>query len=131
MTNRFANSLILIGFGLIGFWLYGIGRTMRETVGFTASATFTGLVLGFAVPLGGILIIRLLFHGLSKLQIPWKAATILLCACALSEGCIIRDEARFAVEASKANTVFSRDRAWPNQACSLVSIPGRGIHATD
>jgi hypothetical protein len=87
--------------------------------------------MGLGIPLGAALILRLLFRPLSELLNLWKTAALLLVACTLSERWIISDETRFAVEASKASGVFSRDRAWPNHGCSLVYIPGRGIHATD
>jgi hypothetical protein len=131
-------SAIVAGLG-VGFWLYGIGRTMRENVNFDTTASLSGLLLGVGLPL----VVLLPTLIVKKVWFPEKAwpmssllaafAVALLAGSLASEWWILRDEARFSVEASKTNggTPYSRSRAWPNQTCSLVFVPGKGIHATD
>ena len=56
---------------------------------------------------------------------------VLVVGSGLSEAWILRDESRFENEAARATATYSRPRAWPNQGCSLVFIPGKGVHSTD
>lgn len=128
----------IVGFA-VGFWLYGVGRTMRETVNFNTTAFLSGLLLGVALPL--IIVLPLLIA--KKLWFREKVwpVSLLLVAFAVSllvgsfasEAWILRDETRFSAETANANaaTPYSRPRAWPNRTCSLVFVPGKGIHSTD
>lgn len=129
---------IVIGFS-VGFWLYSVGRTMRETVSFDSAALCFGLLLGVVLPsvvVLPLLLARTVWPNL-KLWTPPSAfvalGLALLVGSLLSEWWILRDERKFSDEASKAslNSPYSRPRAWPNGTCSLVFIPGKGIHATD
>jgi hypothetical protein len=111
---------------------------MSETFHFNMRASVFGLTLVVAVPL---LILPILLSA-KKLWLPgrsWAASSwlavlgmSLLVGSLISEMWILRDEARFSAEAAQANgNRYSRARAWPNQGCSLVFMPGRGIHSTD
>jgi len=123
-----------------GFWLYGIGRTMQETVNFKISAFLSGLVLGVILPLVVVLppLLTAKKFWLREKVWPLPSWLVALAVCLLtgslaSEGWILRDEVRFAAEVAKTNgeAVYSRGRAWPNQICGLVFVPGKGIHSTD
>ena len=140
MKSR-ATSLALVifcGFSL-GFWLYGVGRTMRETVNFNTIASLSGLVLGVALPMVAALplvIAKKLWFREKVWPVPsWFVAFAfcLLGGSLVSEVWILLDEARFSTEVSKTNSeaAYSRSRAWPNQTCSLVFVPNKGIHSTD
>jgi len=122
---------------IIGFWFYGVGRTMRETVHFNLTAVSSGMLLGMILPLAAILPL-LIVKRLWFRDTTWAASSLfisllvsLFIGCFLSEAWMLRDETRFTVEASKVDSIYSRPRAWPNQTCSLVFIPGKGIHSTD
>lgn len=125
----------------IGFWLYGIGRTMRETVAFNTTAFLSGLFLGVGLPLLVILpllVAKIIYSHGKVLTVPFsllvvKFTVLLLVGSIASEVWILRDEASFSAETTKGNVVasYSRPRAWPNQTCSLVFVPGKGIHSTD
>jgi len=127
--------LEIVGFG-IGFLLYGIGRTMRETVNFNTTASLSGLLLGVVLPLIVILPV-LIAKKLWFRTVAWPGSLLLVAFVAsllvgslVSEAWILRDEARFSAETTNA-IPYSRPRAWPNQTCSLVFVPGKGTHGTD
>jgi hypothetical protein len=126
----------LLGF-VVGFWLYGVGRTMRETVGFNATALFCGLLSGVVLPLAlvlPLLLARTVWPVL-KWWIPHSMfitlAAALLIGGLLSEWWILHDERKFSIETLALDKPHSRPRAWPNSGCSLVFVPGKGIRATD
>jgi hypothetical protein len=127
-----------VGFAL-GFWSYSGGRTLCETVGFDARTFAFGLLTGVGLPLFIILPVLILKPMWSRKKTgpaSWLIALLvanLLIGSLISEWWILRDETRFAEEVSKADgqNLYSRARAWPNQSCSLVFVPGKGIHATD
>jgi hypothetical protein len=129
---------IFIGFS-VGFWLYSVGRTMRETVSFDSAALCFGLLLGVILPSVAVLPLLLARTVWPKLKLwtpPWAFVALglaLLVGSVLAEWWILRDERRFSDEVSKAslNSPYSRPRAWPNGTSTLVFIPGKGIHATD
>jgi hypothetical protein len=134
--------LILAGVSALGFfwgfWLYSSGRTMTETVGLTLRGTAGGLLL--VVLFAMFPITPLLLAGIwGSHARSWGALIFVAFSVAalngsfFSECWILRDEVTFNVEIRKglfANS-YSRSRAWPNDGCSLVFIPGRGTHATD
>ena len=124
----------------IGFSFYAEGRTMGETVGLTWWGLRCGLFLSlflpvvFALPAAVAAKIFWLNQKLWPLPKVFFAFTgALLIGSLASEAWILTDEARFAAEVSKTTkkVLYSRDRAWPNSGCSLVFVPGRGIHSTD
>ena len=112
---------------------------MRETVNLNTTAFLTGLFFGVALPLVLVLWLfiaknlwfREKFWPVSSLFVP--IAVSLLVGSLASESWILWDEARFSAEVSKAGggNPYDRPRAWPNQGCSLVYVPGKGIHAID
>lgn len=112
---------------------------MRETVGFDVAAFGFGLLTGVGLPL--FIILPFLVFKTIRLRekirpTPWLIAVLaanLLIGSLISEWWILRDETQFSEEVSKADgqNPYSRARAWPNQSCSLVFVPGKGIHATD
>lgn len=128
-------SLIFI----ISFWLYGIGRTMRETFYLNAVALFSGLFLGFAIPITLLLVLIIAFKFISgeKLSkyyfIVYTFLFITLAGCGISELWILCDEINFNTEVSKMNTKdsYSRPRVWPNQTASLIFDPDSGFHSND
>lgn len=128
---------ILIGF-VVGFWLYGVARTMRETVGFNATASLSGLFLGVVFPLmlGVVLYIANKVWGARKVRPISLLVAFVICLLVgsfTSEWWMLRDEAFFSTELTKIgpDISYTRSRAWPNQTCSLVFTPGKGIHSTD
>jgi uncharacterized membrane protein YbhN (UPF0104 family) len=116
----------------VAFWLYGIGRTIHETVGINAAATFSGLAFGVCLP--SVILVLVLVVRRSFRKRRWAVALLILClllGSLLSELSILHDEQSFRVEAGAVNSVYSRARAWPNDGCTLVFVPGKGVHATD
>ena len=122
-----------------GFYSYGGARTMAETFTFDLAASLYGLLLGVVIPVlfvGPIAAGKKLW-GREKLWPPSALfllfASSLLVGSLISECWILMDEARFAGEVSRSagTNLFSRPRAWPNELCSLVFVPGKGIHSTD
>jgi hypothetical protein len=121
------------------FWLYGLGRTMRETVNFHPDAAICGLLLGVVGPLLTLTVALLIGHVCFGLELrqsrPLAIAFIvsLLVGSLVSEAQILADEVSFSGEviAAGSTTVYSRPRCWPNRGSSLVFVPGRGIHGTD
>lgn len=136
-----ALSLVLAAIAgcVVGFWIYGAGRTMRETVGFDIGSFGCGVLLALGLPyvlVALFLIVRQLRPSPTvgcppSLLIVLSLA--LLAGSLLSEWWILRDETQFSTEVSKTaqSKIYSRPRAWPNSGCSLVFVPGEGIHATD
>lgn len=125
----------IVGIAL-GFWLYGVGRTMRETVHFSVWAMLSGILLSVLLPTLAAVLLRFLGRLSVRAGSPWpwlltSFTVSLVVGSGLSEAWILRDESRFENEAARATTTYSRPRAWPNQGCSLVFIPGKGIHSTD
>jgi hypothetical protein len=125
-------------FGLsVGFWLYGIGRTMRETVQFNTVASLAGLLVGAVFPIVFFVVLvvvtRLLRGERVSLAVPLVVgfATCVLLGNFISECWILRDETLFSIEAKKTNGPYSRPRVWPNQTCALIFEPEKGIHSTD
>ena len=123
---------------LVGFWLYGAGRTMCETVKFTAKASLFGIITGVLIPLTLITTIYLanrvfLQHRKALLMTPFLVAFAisLIIGSFASEAWILFDENRFFAETSGARTLYSRPRAWPNHGCTLVFVPGEGVRSTD
>jgi integral membrane sensor domain MASE1 len=109
------------------FWLYGIGRTMAETVGISWRGTASGGLIGFAAP--SIVILIALARRERRLMTGLTLALVL--GNVVSELWILNDEHRFASEVVTASEIRSRPRAWPNGTASLVYLPGKGVHATD
>lgn len=113
---------------------------MCETVHFNFKVHAIGLLNGLVFPM---LIIAPALLLAKIIWSEWKPMTFrllvmsagagLLCGCVLSECWIQVDETMFDSEISKAavGMPYTRPRAWPNQGCSLVYIPGSGVHATD
>ena len=64
---------IVIGFS-VGFWLYSVGRTMRETVSFDSAALCFGLLLGVILPsvvVLPLLLARTVWPKLKLWTTPW------------------------------------------------------------
>lgn len=121
---------------VLSFWLYGVARSMCETVFFSPTATARGVVLGVALPWTVFLLIsmtRAAARGESRGTLRGLGGITLamFLGSAVSEVSLLFDEARFARETSGATTIYSRPRAWPNGTCSLVFTPGKGMHSTD
>ena len=112
----------------VAFWLYGIGRTMAETVGVSWRGTASGALLGFAAPCA---IVILIAFARRERRLMTALTLALVVGSLVSELWIVRDEQRFASEVATASEIRSRPRAWPNGSASLVYLPGKGVHATD
>lgn len=124
----------------LAFWLYGEGRTMCETIGLNTRAIIAGLLIGVYFP---ALTISLALFAVWRFRTGLKSMTLLsmilgigiglLTGSILSEWWILVDESRFISEMREAPSgmPYGRPRAWPNEGCSLVCVPGAGIHATD
>lgn len=112
----------------VAFWLYGVGRTMAETVGVSWRGTASGAVLGFAAP---SIIVILIALARRERRLMTLLTLALVVGSAVSELWILNDERRFASEIAAAREIRSRPRAWPNGTASLVYLPGKGVHATD
>ena len=121
----------------VTFHSYGMSRTMCETVGFDITAALKGFLFSGMLPLVALLsaVLAMKYFKFGRTYITWLLAIAFLLplTCVASEIWILSDEARFAAEVSKARpaTAYGRPRAWPNQGCSLVFVPGAGIHSTD
>ena len=119
-----------------GFVVYGAGRTMAETVGFSLRASAYGAfilaVLSLPIVVSfGVAAWLLVPGGLSRSIYAAIAAGSLL-GSAVSEAAILADEAQFESEvASNPSADRWRARAWPNEGCALGYVAGRGIHSTD
>lgn len=141
MKARMAFAMAAAAFSCtIAFWFYGNARTLCETIGFNVRALIAGLLLGVVFP--ALVIITVLIAGrriwaslkpIPLIRIILTIVTGLLTGSTLSEGWILVDESHFASEIRQgaSGIPYSRPRAWPNEGCSLVHIPGRGVHATD
>lgn len=128
--NRLARVVAFIAGVAVAFWLYGIGRTMAETVGVSWHGTLCGALLGFVAPFGAVILIALARR--SRQRRLTRALTLaFVLGSVSSELWILHDERRFASEVTTAGEIRSRPRAWPNGSASLVYLPGKGIHATD
>lgn len=132
-------SAIVIGFAA-GFWNYGGVRTMQETVGFDSAAFGFGLLLGVvffpSMAVLPLLLARTIWPNLKSWTPPSAFVALgvaLLVGSVFSEWWILRDESKFSDEVSQVSlsSPYGRARAWPNEGCRLVFIPGQGIHATD
>jgi hypothetical protein len=141
MNARIAFTMTtMVFFCLISFWLYGEVRTMCETVGPNTRAIGSGIFLGMVYPalitISALFVVRRFWTSLkptSLLSIILGTAIGLLTGSILSECWIRADESRFVSEIHEngAGMHYGRARAWPNAGCSLVYIPGKGVHATD
>jgi len=112
---------------------------MRETFGFDFAASGFGLVISFAIPMAIfavlIPIVRLflgVFRAPAVLYTLLTFALSLIFGSVLSETWILADEVAFATRVA-ANSTEGRTspRSWPNEAASMIYLPGRGIHAND
>jgi hypothetical protein len=132
--KRLDITIVGIACFALAWWLYGIGRTMRETVMFTLSGSLSGAFLSFLLPF--VVAVPLIWFrtrkegGASPLSFLVVAAA-LLAGSVVSELMILRDESLFMKEASRVKRPYSRPRAWPNESASLVFDPQRGVHSTD
>jgi len=121
----------------VGFWLYGAGRTICESTGLDGRAQLAGMLIGVLLPASAICVVRavIMYWSVGRQAVPrgtLVSCTVgLLLGSVLSESCILWDEHKFAAEVSGLEKPYSRPRAWPNGASSLVFVPGSGIHSTD
>ena len=122
------------------FWLYGEVRTMCETIGLNTRSIFASILLGMVYP--ALMTISALFvvgrfwsrmKASSLLSIILGMGMGLVTGGILSECWILADERTFASEIQQngSGEHYGRARVWPNEGCSLVYIPGKGVHATD
>jgi hypothetical protein len=128
--NPLARVVAFIVCVAAAFWLYGIGRTMAETVGVSWHGTLCGALLGFVSPFGVVILIALVRRGRNR----WLVTALTLAFVlgdVSSELWILHEERRFASEMTIVREIRSRPRGWPNGSASLVYLPGKGIHATD
>jgi hypothetical protein len=122
------------------FGLYGGLRGMSETFGFDARTSGGALLvecdLGAPLVLAALLLVRFVLRE----RMSGELQTVLVigcCAGALvgtfaSEALFLWDESQFLDEVTAhPGANHSRSRMFPHTDCSLVYIPGRGIHATD
>lgn len=141
MKTRCALAVVAMASTLpIAFWLYGAARTMCETVGFNTRSLVVGAMFGFVAPL--LVVLSILFalrmarasaRPITLTGIASGACLGLLAGSLLSESWILADERSFDSEVRHAVPLspYGRARAWPNETCSLVYIPGKVVHATD
>lgn len=138
MSPRVAAAYLAVGAfsAAWAFVVYGDGRTMAESVGFSlgvsAGALLMLAIVALPVLVGlGVAAWLLVPGGLSRAVYAAIAAGVLLGSGA-SEVAILADEAQFAAEVERdPSTNHARDRSWPNRGASLVYVVGRGTHATD
>lgn len=126
--KRLARVVAFIACVAVAFWLYGIGRTMAETVGVSWRGALSGALLGFVAPSVAVILVALARRQ-RWLMMALTLAFIL--GSVVSELWILNDEHRFASEVGTTSEIRSRPRAWPNGTASLVYLPGKGVHATD
>jgi hypothetical protein len=129
MTKRVACVAALIACFAAAFWLYGIGRTMAETVGASWRGTASGAALGFAAP--SVIVILIVLARRDRRSSMTVLTLAFVLGSVVSELWILNDEHRFASEIATADEIRSRPRAWPNGSASLVYLPGEGVHAID
>jgi len=130
----------VLGLGLVfGFWMYGCLRTMQETVGFNIQTTSISILFTAALSTPIILFLFLGFKLILKIKAKANTLAIsifylsIILGSSVSECWILQDERNFSREISQISPteVYSRARAWPNEAALLVFVPNEGIHATD
>lgn len=113
---------------------------MCETVGLNSRSIVAGIFLGMVYP--ALVTISALFvvgrfwprmKASSLLTIILGLGIGLVTGGILSECWILADESAFASEIQEngSGKDYDRARVWPNEGCSLVYIPGKGVHATD
>jgi hypothetical protein len=120
------------------FFLYGMFRTIGPEFGFTARAAC--LAFGFVVAYAGFLPSAAYLTTRAIRNEPLHPVPLwlrvfgvaLLAGCIASESWISWDESRFAGEVAASPAIgHDRPRAWPNDRCGFVYVPGSGIHTTD
>jgi hypothetical protein len=135
MKARTALSCAAGLLGLVaGFWLYGVGRSMAENVGFELASLFAGLYIAVLVPIPFVFpcAALALWRGHSPNACLATYTACLVLGSLVSEVSMLVDEARFRAEiAAHLELPHNRARAWPNETVALVYWPDRGIHATD
>ena len=141
MKRHGAIALGTMGFACpLAFWFYGAGRTMYETVGLNiramAAGSFIGVICPTLMTISALFVLRRFWTNLKPmtlLSIILGLGIGLSIGSILSEGWILVDESKFASEVHESTSEqgYGRARSWPNEGCSLVYVPGRGIHATD
>jgi hypothetical protein len=128
------NCLVFILGAASCFWLYGIGRTLKETVGFNLDASIVGLIIA-VLPFTLLIALILITNNSRWLTVRASKffGVALLAGSLSSELWLIHDERMFVNEitSNSNSTPHSRARAWPNTSCSLVFLPENGVHATD
>ncbi len=120
----------------MSFILYGIGRTMSETIGFSARASASGILLVLILLLTPFTLVIFVLYCRNKITNPRVIILRLFMAALLgsilSEQHILADELRFTKEAvASGQSRYSRDRRWPNGTTSLLYSGERGFWAID
>ena len=136
MIGRIVAWMAALAAAAAGFFVYGHGRTMSETFGFSATSSAASLLLSAFLAAPVLLVV--VFAGFVTRKFDPGPPVVMLAAglltgCVTSEAWILLDEARFSAEvgALRPGEFHDRGRAWPFQDAALVFIPGEGIHATD
>lgn len=132
-------SIVRITSFLLAGYLYSCGRTMVEEVGLTSQGITAGLIVvavSFSF-LSSILALTYLVGQYTKPRLLPVLRCILfstILGVLVFEVRVLADELKFALEITnmkRPDVPYSREREWPNSTCSLVHVPGKGIHATD
>lgn len=141
MKTRIAILFAALAGATFGFWSYGMARTMLETIGFNVRPFLAGVFFAVAGPFMLVAPLVLFVRESPLYPKVWKTPSRcfaglvagLFAGSLVSEAAILVDESRFSSEVAHlgGERIYSRARAWPNEICSLVFIPGEGIHSTD
>jgi hypothetical protein len=135
----FAAMLIAAGSFTAEYWFYGGSRGMIETFGFhPAMSAFTFALTAFVVALLLLpwLLIKFFWfadRGLNPRLVAMLLAGGIVLGGVAAEIRIMTDEALFLAEIgrTRGTELLVRDRAWPNELCTLIYRPGQAPYATD
>lgn len=139
VRRAIATSFVaLIAFSY-AFWVYGVFRTLGEWVGFDFARSLW--TFAFGIGMLGVLVLPWLLikqywfpnFAVSARTLTVSVLTGFVLGSVAAELQLLHDERQFFAEVhvQGEDQTYSRERAWPHELCSLVYVPGHGVHATD
>lgn len=139
MNRAITTSLVALFAFSAAYWVYGACRTLGEWVGFDFARSLWTFALGI-----GMLVVLVLpwllikQHWFPDFGVAPRPLMITIIAgfflgSVAAELQLLHDERQFFAEvrARGEEHSYSRERAGPHEICSLIYVPGQGVHATD